>query len=686
MAYTKPMVQVYQELANPGGAAAISPDLPACIIGELNNIISINFNDSVALAGSLASTITTWPTTSNVSVNSDTDFPGQVITDTSVTAVMGNCLIHNYSEAGVSSAGGVLTIATNLIGTSGLNAYNDALPYDSTSNHINLGDAVVLTSATASLTIRTFVTDVEVGGTVNTFAVADQTVSDQADWVVEVYHKYSQHTPAAVGWDSTLNALVIGSATTHSNGTFPYTQVTGEQYQYAVEQEIRGSGDDLDIYIGYTAARQDTINSILTINNTTDLQNLLGVIHPDNPLAFGVSIALANSGGAPVYAIATDQSLDEVAAHSVAAQLAEGQNLYWMVPLTTAPAVQAIWDSHVRAMSLPASGQWRVTLLNQAILSEINILGVPGTADGADPDVIPDGLIQGTVTAAGALATITITDGSQVGTVTSGDNFHVYVADNPYVDYVVSDAGGFLIIVEDPSGALTQGTVVDFYVGRTATKQDQAQNVADQGTTWAHNRVMNFPGDVFVPVDGLDTQVPGYFLMCGLAGQGSGFPAQTGFTNVTIAGISNLVHSNFYFSQAQLDLMAEFGTVLYVQESQGTTPYNRHAITTDVSVLEYREILKVKNWDYLSYYFKSILEPFIGTWNITPDTIRTIEQTIISAAERLLVQKLPKVGPPMLSYDSLTVTQNATSADALDVRMNIAIVSPNNYTNVYLVI
>ena len=57
---------------------------------------------------------------------------------------------------------------------------------------------------------------------------------------------------------------------------------------------------------------------------------------------------------------------------------------------------------------------------------------------------------------------------------------------------------------------------------------------------------------------------------------------------------------------------------------------------------------------------------------------------LISASESLLTRKLPKIGAPLLSYNITKLEQNATSADAIDFIMGVAIVNPNNYTNVHL--
>ena len=180
--------------------------------------------------------------------------------------------------------------------------------------------------------------------------------------------------------------------------------------------------------------------------------------------------------------------------------------------------------------------------------------------------------------------------------------------------------------------------------------------------------------------------LPGYYLCAALGGITSGFPIQQGFTNISVAGIEDLSNSNFYFKRDELNLMAEAGTCLFVQDTQGGIPYCRHALTTDMTVLEYREILKVKNWDFLSYYFYDKLKGFIGTWNITPDTLSNMRQVLNASIELLKGQKLPKIGPPLLSGTIELLEQSAVNKDNINIRIKLEIVSPDNYTNLYLVI
>ena len=677
MAYTKPAVQVYQELINAGGSANISPDMPACIIGVTNNIVKVDFDDEISKTRALAAKLDTIqnmvgsPSDWEISVNADSAFPGQQLDDDTVEVILSNPLVKTFHVANenITWDAGVATIVngSNTIGSVG--AGNEALqplPWIPSITHVRVGSLVRVGAAI------TFVTNVVKKGNDTAISVANPAITTGD---LEVFIKLSTSKAGVSGWKADDNKAVIGTGAT---AAIPYA--VDSSYKYFVEKEVAGSGASVSVYINYLAARTDLEKKITVINNISDSKNILGEPDPHkNPLAFGANIALANSGSAPVYVIGiSENTLDK---HTAAAGLAEGQLLYWMTPLTQDDAIHAMYKNHVNAMSLPGSGRWRVALTNQKIPTEFFILG---KNDGGDlnEDGFSDNLVKATVSG----KSILLEDGDVGSKMGAGDNVYVFDVTDPSalpLESVVDNAEGQLITLT--SIPATQGPVY-IYVSRSAVgdTQAQAEAVAAQSKTWMDNRMVSFPGEVQADVNGVSTNVPGYFLMCAVAGLGSGLPAQSGITNITVAGITDLLHSNFYFTDSQLNLMAGAGTMLFVQEAQGTTPYCRHGLTTDMSVLEYREILKVKNWDYLSYYYKSIIEPFIGTWNITPDTIQNIRQTIVSASEKLLGRRLPKVGPPLLSYEISKLAQNPNSKDSIDAEIKIAIVDPNNYTNVYL--
>lgn len=697
MAYIKPAVQVYQELVNAGGAAALSPDMPACIIGPLTTVVDVNLADSISKIGSLGSisddsqvdaTFVETPDTEDdlkLYVNFTSAKSGQILDVESISVTAEDPLVKTYSfQPSASSVSDPIILTENLIGDTTAVA-STPLPFYNTVNHVSLGDTVSVSGG-----IDTYVSAVDyVAGTIT----LNTPVEILGTETVTIYHKFGSLEVGAFEIDTTTGEIsyddthpLEADANISGYGMFPEAEIES------------ASTSPMKLYVGYSAKRADLSGRVLTINDTTDLIDQLGAISSSNPLALGVSLALANSGGTAIHAIAIDPRLAESVAHTQATELAQAQLIHKVVPLTQQLSIHATYLAHVKAMSLPESGKWRVAMTNCAIPTEDYLYGQPGSADGSDEDTYPDLLKAGTYDA--STFTMVLPRGESAPTVYPGDYLQVitdvdagtYVTSSP----VTANSGSNIVLTSDtwynqdgsagtaPTADATTGFLY-FYGAREATKQGQAEWVAAQASTWSSNRMWMFPGDVLVPnEDGLDEVLPGYYLMSALAGFISGTPAQQPITKITVAGVSDLVHGNFYFTEAQMNIMAEKGTLLYEQNAQGTTPYCRHGLTTDVSVLEYREILKVKNWDYLSYYYKSVLDPFIGTWNITPDTIQTIRQTVTSASESLLTRKLPKIGAPLLSYSIDKLGQSATSADSIDLVMKTAIVNPNNYTNVYL--
>lgn len=698
MAYIKPAVQVYQDLVNAGGAAELSPDMPACIVGPLQTVIDVNLADQISRIESIGSssatsqvnaTYASTPVTgSETFINFTSAKPGQVVDTSSISVTAENPLVKTFSFVVdvASDAGAPIAIGVNTIGnTSALGS--TPLPFAGTVNHISLGDTVVVGSLEPMVTYVSAIDYVA-----NTITLNDDTIALFGEDQVTVYHKFSSLAVGSVDIDLTTGAISYDEVSPLEASSDPL--LAG--YTMWPEESVESTGDPLSLYVGYSAKRSDLSGRVLTIDNVTDLVSQLGDISSSNPLAYGVSLALANSGGTAIHAIAIDPRLSERDGHTQASELAQAQRIHQLVPLTQELSIHATYKAHVNAMSLPSSGNWRVVMTNCAIPDEDYLYGKPGSADGNDADKAPDQLKGVTITS-------TIVDlgrGLSAPNVYPGDYLKAIVFDvdgNPTDSYVKSSAvqansGSTITLTSavwtDETGATVAPAVTGIqyvYAARPATKQGQAEWVAAQAETWSDKRLWMFPGNVSIPnADGLDEVLPGYYLMAAQAGFISGTPAQQPITNITVAGVSDLSHGNFYFTEAQMNIMAEKGALLYAQNAQGTTPFCRHGLTTDVSVLEYREVLKVKNWDYLSYYYKDILAPFIGTWNITPDTLQTIRQTVISASESLLTRKLPKIGAPLLTYAIETLEQSETSTDAIELVMGISIVNPNNYTNVHL--
>lgn len=701
MAYIKPAVRIYQELLTAGGAATLSPDMPACVVGPLQSVMNVDLADSISKIesiGSSSSTSQVDATYSATPVNGSTTHinytsakPGQVLKVDSISVTAENPLVKTFSfvTGEVVNAGEPVSIKTNTVGDTEATA-SSPLPFANSVNHISLGDTVTIDPAGSGVgVVSTYISGIDYAA--GTFLLNDTTQALSDSDVVTVYHKFGSLVVGDFLVDSVTGDIAYDDVSPLEASSDPL--LSG--YTLSPEAEVEGSGDSMSLYIGYKADRADLSGRVLTINDITDLSDQLGEINSDNPLAYGVSLALANSGGTSIHAIAINPALSERDAYTQATELAQAQRIHKLVPLTQDLSIHATFKAHAEAMSTPDLGKWRVAMVNCGLPDEDYLYGKPGSADGSDADLMPDLLVKVDVQG----ANVTLPRGESAPLVFPGDYLKAIVVDgdgNPTDSYIMSDtvssnSGSNIVLTSsdwtDESGNTVAAPVGDAYVyaARPATKQGQAEWVAAQSETWSSSRVWMFPGDVSIPnADGLDEVLPGYYLMAALAGFISGTPAQQPITNIAIAGISDLQHGNFYFTQSQLNIMAAKGALLYEQAAQGTTPYCRHGLTTDVSVLEYREVLKVKNFDYLSYYYKDIIDPFIGTWNITPDTIQNIRQSIISSSESLLTRKLPKIGAPLISYDIKKLEQSTVSADAIDAFVGVSVVNPNNYTNLHL--
>lgn len=456
------------------------------------------------------------------------------------------------------------------------------------------------------------------------------------------------------------------------------TGATGVLVLEAEPELIYGPLIKADIYIAYNALRTDLGNRILTITDQNDNIGVFGTVNQFNPLALGCQVALANTTTS-VNAIAINSNDD--AGYLEALDLAQSQRLYALAPLTQSLEVLQAFNLHAQEMSIPKEASWRVALVNSTIPTTTSIGSYTADIVNANSGNNTITLSSGNYVLNASNATF-ISDG-----VSPGDTVHITSATGSPTQVGTVEV---LTVVSNQQlivAATGTATAVSYYITRTMSKTQRAAAVAATSSTFNSNRLIHVQPDICViNIAGADVVLPGYYICCALAGLIAGFPSQQGFTNIGIAGISDLSDSNFTFTRAQLDTMAAAGTCLFVQQTAGGIPYCRHELTTDMSVYQYRELQAVKNWDFLSYYFHDILKPFIGQWNITTDTIGVIRQTLISGAELLMSQKLPRIGAPLIGYTIVSLAQDKTNTDQLNVVMNTIQPSVLNYLQLYLVI
>lgn len=588
----------------------------------------------------------------------------------------------NSTVSGVVSATGVLSQVS----------ISDVLPVDmsrttTTTAIAALGANTLTLSSVTGLSLGDKIKVSSIGGVVGTDFITTVTVIS----VLTVTLADVLPAGAASGSVVTFgNQITVNTRKVYNNQTLPTnkisaplslnydTSLTATAGTVAIQTSpelVYGVVKSADVFIGYRALRTDLSGSVLEVNTIGDITGILGEATDVNPLALGALLAKANTV-TRVKCIAVPSN--DLIGYQAAFDLAQGQRLYALSPLTQDQSILAALKNHVQQMSVPEMANWRVALVNTAIPTTVAVgtysVGFQNANGGNNAIAVSAGSYV--LTASNATF---MSDG-----VTPGDIVHVYSGGIATGNYTV------LNVISNQQVALDTTVTaagISYFVDRALSKSQKAAAVAAVSRSFGSNRVIHVQSDtVGVNISGAIKYLPGYYLCAAVAGLIAGFPVQQGFTNIGVAGIADLKNSNFYFTRAQLNTMAEAGTFLFMQETQGSIPYCRHELTTDVSVMEYRELLLVKNWDFLSYFYYDKIKSFMGSWNITPETINTVRRTLDASSELLKGKKLPKIGPPLLDGKITTLAQNALNKDTIDCVLQVSVVYPFNYINLYLTI
>jgi len=178
---------------------------------------------------------------------------------------------------------------------------------------------------------------------------------------------------------------------------------------------------------------------------------------------------------------------------------------------------------------------------------------------------------------------------------------------------------------------------------------------------------------------------PGYYAAAGVGGMTAGYPSHQGFSRLGVVGISRLTHSSDYFSEQQLTDLSDGGWYVFVQQAPTSIPYSIHQLTTDPATLESGEYSIVKNFDFVSVFYVSVLDPFLGIWNINNDTLGFIRQALNTGTENLKLRRVARIGAPINDASITSLEVSTASADRVEVFMEVDLPKPLNVIGLHLV-
>jgi hypothetical protein len=425
-----------------------------------------------------------------------------------------------------------------------------------------------------------------------------------------------------------------------------------------------------------------------------DITAKLGVIDPDNPLAWAMNLTLLNASASLLgYGVLGGDPAQPQSWIAFLDAIANLGGVYNIAPMTNDPGVLAAYAAHVKAQSAPEVGSYRGLWASLAARSVRPIVTQKTTTDGttalatltADPVT---GLITQVRVPAGNAKFISnpnvnpltwpaVTTGSSPTNpaVQAGDVFRFqFTTDgfgNPqWTEYTVDHVVNEDTLILSTAASTTFTVPQQFEIWHTMSKNDITNDLLIQAVPLVSNRVRVVWPDV------VDNR-PGYFLAAGLAGQSSGAVTNQGLKNLQLLGYSDLSRSKF-LGGANMLRLAQNGVWTVSQDVAGNV-YTSAAVNTDVSSLSNREEVITRNTDAIVFYVLSALQKFVGTSNVVNDTTNAVRGAIIAATNFLQSTNAPgQLGAPLTDVVIVELRQHTILKDRLVCTLRLTMSFPLN--------
>ena len=455
---------------------------------------------------------------------------------------------------------------------------------------------------------------------------------------------------------------------------------------------------DGKVYVHYRALVQQwvgTVGTIIDVSLIDDSFSQAPIVHPDNPLVYGVYNALLNSNGTAVKFTATGASSPiELEDWLETLEVLKGRDdIYSLVPLTFNKQVQDAFVAHVEAMSSADVGRWRIAWLCAEAVTEDDIY-IESTALGAgsgdpvlatitdDPDTSGT---QYTLIAAEGEHFITDIDsevkvGDIVRTQYQDDGFGNLTYQEYVIDAILNDEE--LRLHSGPSAPINTPSKIEIWRNLNRTQIAEAQ--ALKPGLWSTRRAyLIWPDEV----GNAGMTVPGYFLACSLAGLRSSSLPHRPLTNIEIIGWDDLSKTTEFFNEPQLNILAAAGYWVVTQDPNDGQVFTRHQLSTDNLDLLRREQSITTNVDSISYTLLRRLAIYIGRGNVTRTMLSIIEGEILSVMDyfsNFVAQDI--LGPQVVSYEIEQLEQHPLLKDRILAVIPTKVPAPLNNIEAHLVI
>lgn len=442
-----------------------------------------------------------------------------------------------------------------------------------------------------------------------------------------------------------------------------------------------------EIFAQYRAILQTYSHAVHEIRPeaANGLSSVLGEISPDNPLAFGVWMALQNAAvenGVSVLYCAV-QSNDLAGYRTALGKLTGRVGAYGLVPLTQDPLVHAEFRQHVNSMSLAENGRWRVCWLNSENPEQLGVFVGPD-ADPFMASIYEDPSDHGEIKTLECEAGQFITKGVRAGDIVRynyrSDGFDdTWTWDENVVDRVISENVLKLYNAADRETV----TPVKIEIHRNLSSREMAEAYAKISGSFYDRRVRHI-WPALATIQG--AEVPGYFLCCGLAALRASVSPQQGLTNQQLNGVDSVAWSTDYMEAEDLNVMAASGTWIVTQNPSTGLVYTRHQLTTgQYGSLDEQEDSLVTNMDSVSYQLLRAFEFYTGKINLTQMSLSQLKAELILVMSTMQTALDPMLGPQVVDWVLVRFEKHPYFRGRAIAEINFTGPEPFNNFDLYLV-
>ena len=467
------------------------------------------------------------------------------------------------------------------------------------------------------------------------------------------------------------------------------------------------------LVIAYNALRLDVSPqakkpSLLTFSDISVLEDTLDPLDLSNPLGLMFYFMMTNAPGISVTGIgvsAVDANDPDGTplAYEEAFGFLEAQEVYALAPASQNPLVHQSAMAHVLAMSDPDAGGERVVLINPKMPTE-DLPTLVASGEGDTLAIAPSGYWFDTKVPSLA-ADLQANQINPTGTISADVGLYLQIATSAE-HYNIAQISGARVLIrvafapgQNDDGFYSQdippfseeliGVGFTVYVRGTplvtTTGLPDYDRIAAAyqklGQTYGNRRVvMTAPEKTASILDGVEMEIPGYYINAGIAGMVGQLPPQQGFTNYPITGFTRVLGSNNVFSRTQMNVGAAGGTYWVVQETAGAPLTTRMQVTTDLTSIETREFSITRIVDFVAKFMRIGLRNFIGRFNITQPFLDTLS-TVVQGQLGFLREAGILVGG-----DLNNVVQDSSAPDSVLIDVTLDVPYPCNYLRLTLVI